>query len=552
MDSQKTHITVFFFLLLFYTVTSLFQYVPYHFLRGDSSFYAQIDRSLVEHLTLRQEKVQPRSWYTRNMGWNYNYPDSWSDISLGSNGRWYPKHPFLMPLVAVPFFIAFGTLGLLLFSILVASLGMYFAFLASERLFGNRAALITLAVFIPFQIMVYNTYGFRNDIFYATLVSASLFYAIDERPAISGIMAGFALFAKVTNILILLPVLLPILILQGRRSILRFIAAASGPVFLLALANTVMYGAPWILSYQRVLVMHNGHTEVVQHSADFRFPFWAGIKRLIMNRSQGILYIAPASTIGVLGLFFLFRKARWLALGIFIAFLAFFLFHAKYIYLWGRFFLPWYEVSMVPAAAFVLAVDHGLDHVKIRGKRLAWAWGGLFVLLAFLGLVRWAWQSSFPADMYREVESLSVFLGDIPCDYFNMGDEKWECSHFDHGNRYFTGRALGNQCEFPGTGNRFIVIPTDHARVRKVRWVLSEAPGRKFRVIYGRERGSANQSVKLNILVDGSPLVGLVLGRSGILKKDQLVLPKNAKSLTITVQPSKRPIRACINIVPIP
>jgi len=549
MAVQKTHITVFLFLLLFYTVTSLFQYTPYHFLRGDSSFYAQIDRSLVEHFTLRQEKVQPRSWYTRDMGWNHNYPDSWSDISVGTHGEWYPKHPFLMPVVAIPFFLAFGTLGLLLFSILTASLGMYFAWRASEKLFGERPALIALALFIPFQVMVYNTYGFRNDIFFATLVSASVFYALDEQPVFSGLLAGFALFAKVTNILILLPVLAPILLIQGRRPILRFIAASSVPVFLLALANTIMYGAPWVFSYQRVLVMHNGHTEVVRHSSDFHFPFWAGVKRLFMDRRQGILYIAPATILGFLGLPALFRRRKWLALGIFTAFLAFFLFHAKYIYLWGRFFLPWYEIAMIPATGLVLGLDHGFACLNLTGRRLVWLLGLFFALLAVSCIIRWAWLSTCPADIYGDVESLQVSLNDIPCDYFNMGDEKWECSHFDHGSRYFTGRALGSECAFSGRDNRFIVIPADPLRKRIVKWAPFADIAGKFRVVYGRERGSFEQPLKISVLADARPLVTLDLGHAGVLKSGNLTIPKGTHTLTFIVNPSKRPVRACINVI---
>lgn len=550
MGTERTHITVFLFLLMFYTVTSLLQYQPYHFLRGDSSFYAQIDRSLAKDFTLRQEKVQPRSWYTKNMGWNTNFPDSWSDISLGRNGEWYPKHPFLMSIVALPFFLVFGIPGLLIFSILIASIGMYFAYRSAQHLFDERSALIALAVFIPFRIMIYNTYGFRNDIFFATLVSASLFYALTKKSAVSGLLAGFALFAKITNILILLPVLTPILLIHGRRHLLRFFAAVSVPVFLLALANTLMYGAPWVFSYQRVLVMHNGHPQMVTHTSDFRFPFWQGLRRLIMDRGQGLLNIAPATILGLLGLPFLFRKAKWLTVGFVIAFVAFFLFHAKYIYLWGRFFLPWYEIAMIPAAGLVSGIDIGLKRLEPMGKRIVW--GGVFGLLLLTALGRWVWLSTRPADMYNDVEALTVSLDNIPCDYFNMGDEKWECSHFDRGNRYFTGRALGAQCDFKEKGNRFIVIPSDHIHKRIVTWTPAHTLTGKVSILYGRERGSGNKPIKLSVFADNRPFVTLDMGNSGVLKQAKLVLPGGIHSLTVTVPASSRRIRACVNIVPGP
>src|SRR6266705_5934917 len=57
-------------------------------------------------------------------------------IALGRDGAWYPKHPILMPIVAVPFILLFGLPGTLILNLLV--LGALA--LALMRLAGQVAA----------------------------------------------------------------------------------------------------------------------------------------------------------------------------------------------------------------------------------------------------------------------------------------------------------------------------------------------------------------------------------------------------------------------------
>lgn len=44
-----------------------------------------------------------------------------------------------------------------------------------------------------------------------------------------------------------------------------------------------------------------------------------------------------------------------------------------------------------------------------------------------------------PLDLHNQIEQAQVFLGDIPCDYFNNLRDGWECSHYDDGTE-ITGR----------------------------------------------------------------------------------------------------------------
>ena len=43
-------------------------------------------------------------------------------VALGKGGEWYPKHPILMSIFSIPFYVAFGTAGFLIFNTLMMAL----------------------------------------------------------------------------------------------------------------------------------------------------------------------------------------------------------------------------------------------------------------------------------------------------------------------------------------------------------------------------------------------------------------------------------------------
>ncbi|HAN31367.1 MAG TPA: hypothetical protein DCQ06_07200, partial [Myxococcales bacterium] len=110
----------------------LLDYESNTFLHGDGSFYATMNRSLLDG-TLQQRDYQPVSWYEDKLGWNHHMDPGWSNVSLGGDGKtWYPKHPTLMPIVATVFFVPLGYAGLLLFNLLALVIGLTGAYRLSS------------------------------------------------------------------------------------------------------------------------------------------------------------------------------------------------------------------------------------------------------------------------------------------------------------------------------------------------------------------------------------------------------------------------------------
>src|SRR5436190_4885584 len=87
---------------------ALAKHRPLTFLVGDGPYYAATAVSILhDHdLDLRNQLRGGLEVHGRQ-------------IALGPNGAWYPKHPLLMPLAALPFLALFGMDGFLLFNLAV-------------------------------------------------------------------------------------------------------------------------------------------------------------------------------------------------------------------------------------------------------------------------------------------------------------------------------------------------------------------------------------------------------------------------------------------------
>ena len=81
------------------------KYKPHSFIVRDASFYATTTRGLVTTFSLDQRKLQPESWYTGSHPSYKNLDLAWSNISVGIDGTWYPKHSIVMPLGSSAFSI---------------------------------------------------------------------------------------------------------------------------------------------------------------------------------------------------------------------------------------------------------------------------------------------------------------------------------------------------------------------------------------------------------------------------------------------------------------
>ncbi len=466
-------------LAILVATTCLRSYQPYTFLFRDGSFYAQTNRSITRGLTLRQEEVQPRSWYDGSLPWYRNLDVAWSNVSVGSGGEWYPKHSVLMPIVSTPFFIAFGVDGLLVFNALAMVLALFLGYRLAARFSPPEAATIVVFLVSACPLVPYLTYAYSHDVFYAALAAGGCEALASRRPGLAGFLLGLAVVAKVTNILVAAPVTLA-LVGRDRRSLGRAIAFGTIPLAAFAVANWLMYGSPFVTSYHRILTVRDGTPSVETYDV-FGTPLDQGLRRFFTRSAEGELaQMAALPFAAYVGLPFLFQRARAVAIALAVSLAAFLVAFAKYRYGGARFFMPWLVLSVAPGAALLAALVRGgaplrdLPSRWSRRTRRAVASAAGTALLVWVGLAWWASRAGPTLSAAADVERLDVRLDSIPCDYFNMTHQKWECSHLDPGGKYLVGLALGDEC--PGMGGPALVVPSHPGgRVRTVRWTPEAA-----------------------------------------------------------------------------
>lgn len=496
------------------------RYEPYTFLHGDGAFYANINRTIRADLGLAQGEVHPRTWIESDLGWNRDLDQGWSNVSLGADGEtWWPKHPVLLPIVSTPLYVLLGMPGLLVFNVLQTVLLLFFAYRAAARLAPAAfAALATLALATS-PVFLEGAYSYSNDLFYGLLVVAGVDALLGARWATAGALLGMAVWAKVTNGLFVLPVGIWLLVRERWRGVLRFGVGFAVPVGLFALSNWVMFGAPWATSYDRILIRQGGHVALESARVRFNVPFGPGLRRLILDDHAGVWKNAPLFLVALPGLLPLFRRRLWLAATVVVSLAGFLWFYARYDYLYARFFLPWAGLGVVLGAVGLdglggLAAALGA-RVPTRVRRLALPVAGSALALAVAGT--WLAQAALapPArDLVDRVESARVFLGDLPCDYFNPAHQKFECSHAERHDWEYAGRSLGRQCTVDGAPRSMLWLhPSPSGRPKRL--VFPDLPPSAAVTLRAVRVGDRPGAATLTVTADGEPLGSVSLAGPG-------------------------------------
>jgi len=153
-----------------------------------------------------------------------------------------PGFPLLMAmagLLGLEFYVApfFGILSII------------FMFLIINRLTGNRwiaASLSWLWAFSP--IVVYGATSMMSDLVAACFILMGFYFFITKRIPVSALLLAYSLIIRPTNLLVLL-VFLPWWFKNNQRW--KFALYFAVPSVLYGLYNWLVYGAPWILGYQK-------------------------------------------------------------------------------------------------------------------------------------------------------------------------------------------------------------------------------------------------------------------------------------------------------------
>ncbi|MCO4760456.1 MAG: hypothetical protein KC502_03085 [Myxococcales bacterium] len=444
---------------------------PYSFLKGDSAFYATMERALLDTGWLEMSDHHPMSWYKGGLPHYRNMDQAWSNLSLGADGvSYYPKHPWLIAVFALPFYALFGAGGVLAFNVLAAATIVAMGYIIARKYAGPQVALAATIPVVLSGLMLENTYTFSNDIFYTALLGVGVATLIARHFALSAFFLACAVVAKPTNLLWLpLPfVAIAWGVLEqwrggNHRSLFPPLsdlvapmvrpALAAGAVLLVAAGmNTVMFGSPLRSGYHSIVIAKGGQISVDSAAAAFNQPFWAGLADQVTNHWQGLwprgMVLAAGAIIGVFGL----RRIGPAALLPLLVFGTYLLVHAKYDYVWARFYLPCLLLSPLGLAApfaKVPAAPTTTMETRRIGRLIAIvivAW----VLCVGVGVLRKGPGAQH--DLAAHITSARVTRTTggrtVPCDYLNPNTMHWECSRLEGQYWEGWGADIRRQCNF--------------------------------------------------------------------------------------------------------
>lgn len=361
-------------LLLIFSSSILFQSVQGKtFLQGDCWYYQQIIVSLLEDGDLdMQNNIM-------------NLDPLAGQLALGKNGRYVPKHQILMPLVSIPFYLVFESVGLLIFNLLML-LTLFSLIFKLNCLFIDRMpALLTTLMYALGTLFLNYAYNYSPDIFSTLLVVSGLYLCLNNHHNIGAILLGLSLFAKISNfplvIIIVTYTILNILffndivVVRPQRKhwqVALFLLVLCLSVMPFLATNWALYGSPFETGYHRTLIQATeGQGQIFQdHSDDFNTPFLEGVNNLLMLSQKGIVPTNPIILTSLLGLFFLSdlkHKRHFILFGV--VALVQFVFFAKYDHWYtshysNRFLMTFVVMMSVFSGAFVQYVVRRLSVSK--------------------------------------------------------------------------------------------------------------------------------------------------------------------------------------------
>ncbi len=393
-ERSRVALAIAFFAFLAATASVAVQLAPNTWMFRDGRFYANVTTTIAEDLTLEQHRFAA-SWYSGTLGWNRDLDPGWSNVAIGRNGEHWPKHPYVLPVLASPLYFAIGLPATLLFNLLMYGVIAAGLFRFARAYAEPESAAISVALFVFATIVVGSAYDFSTDVLMLALFSQGLAAVKERRGAWAGVAMGLCVMIKPTALM-----LLPSLVLlffertdarggppdraRTRRELARSLVGGTIVLALFALANTWMYGRPWWSGYNRTLVTDDGVPSLASHTDSFSVPFEQGLERVLYG-DYGLVAAFGVLVASVPGLVVLLRERPRAAIaalsGVALSLVVF----SRYVYEGHRFHWPALAL-LVPAIATSLAwVGRRQPRPIERGPRVVRASDGVLVGLAALG-----------------------------------------------------------------------------------------------------------------------------------------------------------------------
>lgn len=240
-------------------------------------------------------------------------------VSLSRDGRIVPKHPILMPILAVPFYVAFGIAGFLVFNVLVMVLLGVVIWAMARMYVGPVAAIAATLLLLGGSFLWKYTYNFSPDLLSTLLALAGILLVLKKRPIAGGVLLGISILGKVTNVFVAATVFVFLLFRRPRTDAIRAALAMVPGVVAWVAINVAMFGGPTVTGYDRILVLRDGVPQLVSHKDDFDLPILEGIRGQLFHPRVGLLPTAPVILLAIPGFVAFLRRHPWdaaLVLGI--------------------------------------------------------------------------------------------------------------------------------------------------------------------------------------------------------------------------------------------
>ncbi len=495
---------------------------PNKWLHGDGAFYMNIARGLIENHSLRQETLHPRTWFEADLGWNRDVDAAFSNIALGRNGEWWPKHPILMPLCAAPFIWAFGPVGSLIFQVLGFILIALFAYRVAACFAPRPCALAAAAIFVTAPRVASFVWGFNNDVFFTALLLASVDSALRRKSVAAGLCLGLAIFAKPTNALYAPAILLIFLLRRDARLALKMCAAAAVPVLAFAALNAWLYGAPWKTGYDSILVRVAGQLTIHSHRADFAFTLdglRTGLDNVFFGARHGFARNFPLFFVALAGLIALAIRRPREALCLGWMLLIPVAFHAPFAWYRLDFSLPQMALGAAPVAMLISPKGQPFEE-PFQARQIRWVPLFAFVLAIVLGVS--GGVRRLVADdsdvFWRGMAQAKVLRGKVHCDYFNNQLERWECSGV-RGDGEMTGRALDG-LTFGGRREKLVLAaPWSDGSKKSITFPAVEL-GSRLRLSYGLSDTARDRAVvQMRVFIGGVEVFAKKVAQKGLAEE---------------------------------
>ncbi|HJL18160.1 MAG TPA: hypothetical protein RMH99_21025 [Sandaracinaceae bacterium LLY-WYZ-13_1] len=324
------------------------QYVPHTWIQRDGRFYTNVNVTLVERASVRQDEFAA-SWYGGELGWNRDLDASWSNVAVGRDGARLPKHPILLPLLSTPLFWAFGLHGTLVFNVIVFALIGAAAFVVARRHATVAAATFAGLALILATGIRDHAYDYHVDVLILALFAGGMAALSRRRGALGGLLLGATVVLRPTLLLWMPSLALIVSERRDWRTLGRALAGGAVPLVLFALSNWWLYGAPWWTGYNRVLVVVNGEPRIADVSGAFSVPLEDGLRNLWQG-PYGVRHRLTLMAAAAPGLLLMVRRRPLYVAATGLAVVASVLVFAKYRWYGDRFLWP-SCVLMVPALA---------------------------------------------------------------------------------------------------------------------------------------------------------------------------------------------------------